>query len=350
MNPIETASALTLNALMHLPAAIKRPLAGKPISIDGLQLDLDMQLIVKLANLNNQVPPSRDPQQLKLSRRLFDSGIRALEGRKVPMQTRTLFVCEQAPYLPARLYYSDHADDALLIYLHGGGFVHGNLDSHDNLCRHLARITGARVLSVEYQKAPENPWPIPVNDTIRAYEDIMQRLPEFGLVDPVIAVAGDSAGGKLTTVLCRKLAQMEIRQPAAQLLFYPSTDSLRQNGSRTLFADGFLLTENNVQIYTDCYVPPQQDRSHPDISPLYATTEELASSPPAVVVTAGFDPLRDEGRDYAKKLQAAGVPVEWLEFPGMVHGFVNILCSPAALKAVETSGQALRKLMYSHLA
>lgn len=343
MSLIDRITTLTMNTLMALPSPVKRRLAGKPIRIDGLELDLDMQLIVKLSRLEKPVPPTLDPGQLKLSRHKFSSGVRALEGRKIPMHTRSFFVCEQAPFLPARLYYEDNSADTLLIYLHGGGFVHGNLDTHDNLCRLLAKVTGGRVLSVEYQKAPEHPWPIPVQDSIRAYQDIVQRLPEFGLTDPNIAIAGDSAGGKLTTVLCRKLSQMEIRRPVAQLLFYPSTDSLRQNGSRHLFAEGFLLTEEGVQIYTDCYVPTADDRANPDVSPLYA--EDLKDSPPAIVITAGFDPLRDEGRDYAAKLKQAGVLAQWTEYPGLVHGFANILCSESARRAVEEAGQALRQLL-----
>ena len=345
MNLIENAKSRLLNTLLSLPAFAKRRIVGKPIRVDGLELDLDMQLMVKLSNLEKPVRPSRhDHRQLHASRQAFNTTTRVVQGKVVPMATQELTFCQTAPTLPGRLYIPATAGDLLLIYFHGGGWVHGNLDTHDNLCRHLARTTQARVLSIEYQKAPENPWPTAVNDVLRAYEDIVTRLPELGLKQPVIAVAGDSAGGKLATVLARKLSsRTDITKPAAQLLIYPSADSPREVGSRSLFADGFLLTDEGIRIYRDCYIPEDQDQCHPDISPLYA--EDLHDSPPAIVVTAGFDPLRDEGRDYARKLKEAGVDVQWIEFPGLVHGFANILCSKSALNAVEEMAGALRQKM-----
>ncbi len=345
MNLIEKTKSTTVNTLLSLPRFVKRRLAGKPIQLDGLELDLDMQLLVKLSNLDKPVRPSRhDHKQLHASRRAFNNGVRVIQGKTIPMITRDLTLAKTDPALPGRLYTPHRPDDLLLIYIHGGGWVHGNLDTHDNLCRHLARVTKARVLSVEYQKAPENPWPTPVNDVTRAYEDIVTRLPELGLNQPKLALAGDSAGGKLATVLARKLSsRQDILKPAAQLLIYPSADSPREVGSRKLFADGFLLTDEGIRIYKECYIPEDQDDCHPDISPLYA--EDLHDLPPTVVATAGFDPLRDEGRDYAKKMQAAGVDVQWIEFPGLVHGFANILCSQSALKAVEEMATALRQKM-----
>ncbi|RLU00349.1 alpha/beta hydrolase [Ketobacter sp.] len=348
MTLIEKAKSHALRTLLHLPRFAKRRLVGEPIRVDGLELDLDMQLLVKLSNLEPPVRPSRhDPRQLHASRRAFNATTRVVQGKVIPMNTRDMTLGRSAPHLPGRLYTPEQAEDLLLIYFHGGGWVHGNLDTHDNLCRHLARVTRARVLSVEYQKAPENPWPTPVLDVMRAYEDIVTRFAELGLQQPVIAVAGDSAGGKLATVLARKLSTREdLPIPSAQLLIYPSADSPREVGSRQLFADGFLLTDEGIRIYKDCYIPPEQDQCHPDISPLYA--DDLHGSPAAVVATAGFDPLRDEGRDYAKKLQASGVDVEWIEFPGLVHGFANILCSQSALNAVETMAGALRQKMLQH--
>lgn len=348
MNLIEKAKATSLNTLLQLPEMAKRRIAGKPICVDGLELDLDMQILVKLSNLEKPVRPSRhDPRQLRASRKAFNATTRVVQGKVVPMKTKDLTLGKSAPALPARLYIPNQAEDLLLIYLHGGGWVHGNLETHDNLCRHLAKITKARVISVEYQKAPENPWPTAVDDVIRAYEDIITRLPELGLNNPAIAVAGDSAGGKLATVLARKLSTREnIPKISAQLLIYPSADSPREVGSRHLFADGFLLTDEGIRIYRDCYIPEDQDQCHPDISPLYA--EDLHTSPAAIVATAGFDPLRDEGRDYAKKMQEAGVDVQWIEFPGLVHGFANILCSRSALDAVEEMARLLRRKMLEH--
>ncbi|MDY6918589.1 MAG: alpha/beta hydrolase [Pseudomonadota bacterium] len=343
MNLLATARATTLRTLLRLPAAVKRKLVGAPIRRDGLELDLDMQLLVKLSRLEKPLRPSRDPATLRASRDAFNASVRLVEGEPLPMQTRELFLCQSPPYLPARLYEPAHADDRLVVFFHGGGWVHGNLDTHDTLCRRLAAGSRARLLSVEYQKAPENPWPTAVNDVSRAYADIIGRLRELGLSDPAIALAGDSAGGKLATVLARHLSHGELRKADAQLLIYPSADSPRKAGSRQLFADGFLLTNEGIQVYRECYIPPDQDDTHPDISPLYA--EDLQDSPPAIVVTAGFDPLRDEGRDYAHKLQQAGVAVRQLEFPGMVHGFANILIAQSARDAVSDMAQALGTLL-----
>lgn len=338
--------AKALDSLLHLPRFAKRRIAGKPIQIDGLELDLDMQLLVKLSNLEKPVRPSHHPKQLHASRKSFNASTNVVAGKTIPMDTRNLQVGLGEPRLPARLYTPENNINALVFFLHGGGWVHGNLDTHDNLCRCLAQVTGAKVLSVEYQKAPENPWPTAVDDVLRAYQDIVIRLHEFGLDNPVIAVAGDSAGAKLATVLARKLSHMEIHQPIAQLLIYPSADSPRQGGSRELFKEGFLLTGESISIYQDCYIPKDQDHSHPDISPLYA--EDIEKQPTAIVVTAGFDPLRDEGRDYAKKLEQAGVPVKWIEYPGMVHGFANILVADSARHAVEEMARVLRSVMQEH--
>lgn len=347
MPSIETTKMNALNTLLRMPQPLKRQLAGKPIRLDGLELDLDMQLLVKLSRLEKPQRPSHDPVQLMKSRNAFNASVRVVEGKKISMPIRDLVLDHSEPVLPARLYTPHHRSDALILFFHGGGWVHGNLDTHDNLCRHLAKVVGACVLAVEYQKAPENPWPTAVNDVMRAYHEVIVRLSEFGLENPRIAVAGDSAGGKLATVLARKLSQddsiVDELKPSAQLLIYPSADSPREVGSRKLFADGFLLTDEGIRKYRDCYIPPGQDDRHPDISPFYA--DDLDQSPPAVVVTAGFDPLRDEGRDYAKKLEQVGVKVNWIEYPGLVHGFANILCSRSALDAVEDMGLALRHLM-----
>ena len=227
-----------------------------------------------------------------------------------------------------------------LVYFHGGGFTIGSITSHDPVCRHLALTSGCLVVSVEYRLAPEDPFPAAVDDCVAAFRWVASHAAELGADPRRLAVGGDSAGGTLSAVLCQEQRQSGERLPDLQVLIYPATDLTRSLASHRTFARGFPLDEQAVEFFLHCYVPPGRDRRHPRVSPLFA--EDLTGLPPAIMVTAGHDMLRDEGRAYAARLEEAGVEVERLEYGAQPHGFINAAgVIPAARTALEEIGQAV---------
>lgn len=209
-----------------------------------------------------------------------------------------------------------------LLYLHGGGFVLGSVDTHDPLTRRIADAARCVVASVEYRLAPEHPFPAAVDDTCDAWRWLCANADALGVDPQRLAVGGDSAGGNLACVLSQTTTAGSEPSPCLQLLIYPSVTSRREHASRDELSEGFLLSSAHVDWYLTTYAggaPPHED---PRLSPLRAGT--LHAQPPALVVVAGLDPLHDEGCAYAGRLRDAGVPVELLDLPGMIHGFANL--------------------------
>lgn len=243
-----------------------------------------------------------------------------------------------------RVYTPLNAKDGPLpgfVFFHGGGFVIGDLDTHDDLCRCIANGSGCRVVSVDYRLAPECPFPAAVDDCFAATAWIDRHKHELGIAGD-IAVGGDSAGGNLAAVVCQ-LAKANGPKIAFQLLIYPvtqlgqpDTPSMRENEK------GYFLERDGMAWFTRMYCPDPAHYRDPRLSPLLAS--DLSGLPPAYVVTAGFDPLRDEGVAYASKLDAAGVPVTHVNYPGMIHGFFSMRgLIPKAREAVAASAAALRE-------
>jgi acetyl esterase len=314
-------------ALAALPPPLARVLAGRPVVIDGQRLDPEMQFGMRIVALSERGGPgtpadARVEMARSVRRVSLPLPIGAVEARR-------------AGELPARLYRPRAATGALLVFFHGGGFVAGDLDTHDVPCRFLAERSGAAVLSVDYRLAPEHRFPAAVDDALAAFAWARDHAAELGADPARIAVGGDSAGGTLATVVAR------LADPAFQLLIYPGADWNAQTYSRARFAEGFLLTAEDIAFYREHYLPDDAAALDPRASPLLAS--DLAGSAPAYVVTAGFDPLRDEGEEYARKLAAAGVPVALRRQEGLVHGFVNAVAvsRAAALATAELAG-ALR--------
>jgi acetyl esterase len=205
----------------------------------------------------------------------------------------------------------------VLVYFHGGGWVIGSVRSHDGVCRALAAEVGALVVSVGYRLAPEHRFPAAVEDALAATRWVSENAARLGGDPSRLFVGGDSAGGSLSAVVARELRD----RVHFQLLIYPSTDLTRNHASHTLFADGYLLTRAAMDWFCDHYVAAEHYR-HPLGSPLHH--DDLHGVPPAFIMTAGFDPLRDEGRAYAEKLRAAGVAIEHQLYPGLIHGFFSM--------------------------
>lgn len=230
----------------------------------------------------------------------------------------------------------------LLVYAHGGGFVFCDLDSHDGLCRNLANLVPAVVVSVAYRLAPEHRWPTAAEDVYAAVQWASDHATELGADPARVAVGGDSAGGNLaavTTLMARDRGGPAL---AAQLLLYPVIASDFDNESYRLYGEGFYNPREALRWYWDQYVPTPADRSTPYASPLHG---ELSGLPPAVVVLAGHDPLRDEGAAYADSLEASGVPVTRCCFEGGIHGFMTMPMLDLAHTARRESSTALRQLL-----
>lgn len=333
---MERLEALTLGAALALPERVQRALVGGPVVLDGQPLDTGTQLMLRLQRLAREPAVETLPipeGRLALNRQS------ALVGGSQPIGSVR---DETIAGVPARFYEPTDAPQTgpLLVFFHGGGFIYGDLDSHDALCRFLAERAGVRVIAVDYRLAPEARFPAAYDDCVNAYAEILERADEWHADRDRIAVGGDSAGGNLATLVAIEAARRGL--PCAfQLLIYPLTDMAGTTKSRVLFADGFYLTERFIDLASDSYVPDPSQRSDPRASPLGADLP--AGLAPAHVVTAGFDPLRDEGQAYAERLAAAGVVVQHVGYPTLIHGFVNMVgVGRTARSAVVEIAEALR--------
>ena len=311
--------------------------------MDGQRLEPEVQLLLGLLNRVarpsfEELPPPRAREEVRAEAALFTDRerLRVAEVRDVGVPT-------PAGGIGARLYLPDGvaASSPLLVYFHGGGFVCGDLDTHDAPCRFLAREAGLRVLSVDYRRAPEHPFPAAVEDAFAAFRFACEEAGDLGADPARIAVGGDSAGGNLAAVVSL-LGRDEGRAPACQLLIYPVTDLSRKAPSYRLFREGFFLTERQMDWYRGHYLAGREDAARNwHASPLLAP--ELAGAPPAYIVVSGFDPLRDEGTAYAQRLRAAGVEVTLRLHSGLVHGFANAVgFGRAAPAAMLEAARALR--------
>ena len=209
----------------------------------------------------------------------------------------------------------------VLVYFHGGGWVIGDLDTHDTLCRELANASGCAVVATDYRMAPEHRFPIAVDDCIAATDWVRQQAASLGLDASRMAVGGDSAGGNLAAVVA--IAARDAGTPLAfQLLIYPATDQRRGAPSHTSNAQGYLLTSDTMDYFHDHYITDPAHDLDWRASPLLHA--EHANLPPAFVLTAGYDPLRDEGLDYAQRLSDAGNRATCVCFERQIHGFITM--------------------------
>jgi len=318
---------------MQLPflrqAALRGGLAlgaalGGPIRAHGQTMDPHMSALVRFANRG----VGRVNGGLEGLRARYESGPRWTGLR--PERSVAVSALRIGD-LPARQYLPRGAARASVLYFHGGGFIIGSLDSHDPLCRRLARMAGVRVVSVGYRLAPEHPFPAAHEDAAAAWAWTRANLP-----GPLV-VAGDSAGANLAAGVA--LAG----EPDLQVLLYPVVDMLHQDGlypSIELFKEGYLLTGEGMRECARLLLPPDQDAADPRLSPLRA---DLSRASPALIATAGFDPLRDQGLAYAEALRRAGRRVTLLEEPRLVHGYADFAgVVPEARRAVDRVAAAIR--------
>ncbi len=248
---------------------------------------------------------------------------------EVPCEDRKI-----AGSIPVRVYRPGDAPAPVFVYFHGGGWVLGSLNTHHGVCATLARLSGCVVCSVDYRMAPEHRFPAAVDDAWASVTWVAENAEEIGGVPGALAVGGDSAGGNLAAV-CALRARDAGLSLALQLLVYPVTDADLDTSTYREFAEGYFLTRYSMEWFWDHYLP-EGDRFHPDASPLRA--DDVSGTAPALLITAGFDPLRDEGEAYARRLEEAGVPVTLSRYDGMIHGFFRM---PGAMdKASEALSEA----------
>lgn len=307
----------------QLPGRLQYLLSGSaPITIDGQVLHPELQLALKLIALSGdlsveQLPVEKGRAQLSAKADLFG-------GPPIPVaDVRNLVLPGPAGDIRARLYAPTGVEEppSLLVYYHGGGWVVGDLDTHDNNCRFLANQACVKVLSIDYRLAPEHKFPAAPDDAYAAFRYAAGHAEQLGVDPAAIAVGGDSAGANLAAVVCQLARADGGTQPAFQLLLVPGTDLSTKRRSCELFSDGFVLTEAQLDWYVEQYLPSPEDAFDPKASPMLAP--DLAGLPPAYIATGGFDPLRDDGEEYAARLLQAGVPVAYRLHDDLIHPFAN---------------------------
>jgi len=249
--------------------------------------------------------------------------------------------------LAIRLYraHGSTPGQPAILYLHGGGWALGDLDTHDGSCRLLAQASGCTVISLDYRRSPEHPFPAAVDDTIAAWLWLHDHADELSIDASRTGVMGDSAGGNLAAVLAVECRSNDLPAPIAQCLVYPVVDGLEGYASIETMGDGFGLDLDQMQWLSDMYVTDEALADSPRLCPL--RSEDLSGVAPALVVTAGFDPLRDQGFAYARALEAAGVPVVERCYDDLIHGFFGAgliaECGTAASEVCQQMGRMMSR-------
>jgi acetyl esterase len=333
---VERAAA---RVMARLSPRIVRRLAGPPIVVDGLTLDPQIQLMLKALEKSG---PGNWAALGAVDSRAEVKRVAMVNASSLPAVGRMtdLTIPGPAGPIPARRYDAPGTTGVqpALVFFHGGGFVFGDLDTHDELCRLLCVHADVTVIAVDYRLAPEAPFPAAVEDCLAAFRWVHDQAASLGLDADRLAVGGDSAGGNLSAVVCQQCVAEGVPAPAFQVLIYPATDREMPTRSAKLFSKGFFLVEEDMLWFTESYAAPMGDLR---AAPLRAT--DVSALPPAYITTAGFDPLRDEGEAYAVKLAEAGVPVALRRHDGLIHGFANMTAvSRASRDAVLEMAGALQ--------
>ncbi|MCW2749696.1 MAG: alpha/beta hydrolase [Aeromicrobium sp.] len=337
---LEGARGTTARSLLKLPRTVIRRLAGDPVIVNGRTLDPEMQLLLKLQRIEG--PPVETLAITKGRVQVLSSA--RLSGGNQPIGAVTDRTIDGPGGPLALRFYTPRGLSGpapALVFFHGGGWIYGNLDSHDALCRFLAEEAQVRVIAVDYRLAPEAPFPAAFDDCWAAWEWITAHAQGIGIDAGRLAVGGDSAGGNLAALVAQHAVHADGIAPAFQLLFYPTTDFLAVSESRKTYAAGFYLTKGFMDLAEENYLVGNEDKADKRLSPL---RQDPAGVAPAYVVTAGFDPLLDEGKAYADKMQAAGVPVEYVCEEGLIHAFANMVgLGSSAPRAVRHAAAALQR-------
>lgn len=326
--------ALVHLALSRSDEALIKASGGEPRTVRGMTLDPRMQFLEAQAR-QRAIP--WDSMSVAALRAQTEAGAELFGGGKVGgVRVEKIYITGRSHSVPARLYLPTVRNNAaaLLVYFHFGGGVIGSLESCNRLCALIAKEAGAPVLSVDYRLAPEHKFPAGLEDCIHAYSWAVDNAARYGAPVGKAAVGGDSMGGHFSAIIAQEFRRA--KAPVLQLLIYPAVDFLSETPSMHDFADAWPLTAETIDFFVKQYLPDNADPSDPRISPI--RTQDLRGLAPALIYTAGFDMLQDQGAAYAERLSDAGVKAQYHCFENLPHGFVAF---PSATPAAE---QAIRKI------
>jgi acetyl esterase len=307
---------------------------------------LDPKVRILLEINDALAPPPIESLSVAEARSIRAEGFKKQGGPPAVLgRVEELLIPGPAGPIPARVYANKLGGLRTgLVYFHGGGYVIGDLDTHDSLCRAIAKYSDAVVIAVGYRLAPENKFPAAVEDAHAATVWIAENAQKLGINARKIAVGGDSAGGTLATVVAMRCRDAGGPELAAQILLYPIADlSTFDTASYLEFAEDYSLRRSAMQWFAGHYLGTADDARNPEASPLLAS--DPGGLPLALVVTAEFDPLRDEGEAYAERLRQAGTEVTAIRYPGMIHGFAAMLgILERGRTAIKESAEFVRNL------
>lgn len=331
----ERALRRVLLSLFSLPPAALSRMGGPPARNDrGEPLDGEVRL---LCALNNRMENARTKRTVQQVRDALHGSIHIVEGAQRLLARTEDIVVEG---MTVRVYVPHgQGPHPVIVYLHGGGWVIGDLHTHDRFCRRLAADGNQIVMAVDYPLAPEHPYPQGLRGAYAAFQRLRTMAASFGGDPERVAIGGDSAGGNLAASVCLMLRENREPQPTFQLLIYPGLDLRCLAVSYQKLGRGYILTQQSIQWYLQQYAA---DPSDPRASPLLEP--DLSGLAKALIVTAGFDPLRDDGELYAERLRAAGVEVVHQAHPELIHGFINM---DGVLAAADRAVGAMIEQLYT---
>jgi acetyl esterase len=328
--------------LLNIKEPLLRRLAGAPIrNDDGAVLDTHLRALITLEAMARRPPQESLP--IAVARAQMLSSVIVVEEPTLELHRVRDEIVDGT--IPVRVYTPRASESPLpiAIFFHGGGFCLGDLDSHDVACRRLARDADCIVIAVGYRLAPEHRFPTAADDGYAGFCWAVKNASRLGGDPDRIGVAGDSAGGNIATGICLHARDNGGPAPIFQLLIYPALDFYRRGQSHQLFSEGFFLTSSTIDWYSANYAD-QSDWDDMRASPLLA--KDLSRLPPAYIVTAGFDPLRDEGRAYAARLREAGNEARLHEEATLTHGFFNMA---GVIPAARIADQNIAKELHAGL-
>lgn len=280
-------------------------------------MPIDPQVRKYLDAMSKVSVPELNKTPIEDLRKIFDTPASGAPKVKISV-VEDMILDTDAAKLPARLY-DDSNSDSLVLYFHGGGFVFGSIETHDSLCRRIAKYSGSKVISVGYRLGPENKFPVAQIDAFNSYLYVLKRSEELGVDSDKIALMGDSAGGNLAAVASLMARDKGIKLPRLQVLVYPSTGPDMTSKSYLEYSSIY-LTKELLNWFSSQYLNSIEDALNPYFSPILA---DLSGLPEAIVVTDEYDPLLEQGETYSATLRDSGVPVTSIRVNGMIHGFLS---------------------------